>query len=71
MFSRNIDLVTGAPAYPPCSVIREDADVGQSQRPCGIQGKLFEPRIGTVESALVSGGISTILDETGKLASGN
>ena len=71
MFSRNIDLVTGAPAYPPCSILRQDAEPGQQPTPCGTQGRLFEPRIGTVKSALASGGISTILDETGKLASGN
>jgi hypothetical protein len=71
MFSRNIDLVTGAPAFPPCSVLREDADVGQPQRPCGIQGKLFEPRVGTLKSALSNGVVSGILDELGNPAGSN
>ena len=41
MFSRNIDIVTGKPVYPPCNVLRSEDE----RSPCGLDGKLFEKRI--------------------------
>lgn len=54
MFSRNIDVVTGNPAFPPCSILRQDSEPGHPPTPCGTQGRLFERRIGNGPSILNS-----------------
>lgn len=71
MFSRNIDVVTGNPAFPPCSILRQDSEPGQPPTPCGTQGRLFERRIGAVKSTMSNGEVSGILDELGNPAGSN
>jgi hypothetical protein len=37
---RMLDVVTGEPFYVPCSHLRDNNE----QSPCGLDGKLFEPK---------------------------